>query len=384
MGVHLHGWNPEEDDQGSRVVTHADGRFAMPVSIGRCKITAPHNVAGYFAPTRANSSQVNVPPPEWIFDVPANEEPQTVVIKLARGLTVQGIVIGTNGKPQVGARITARNDGSSPRYGLTDEDGKFRIVGLSPYLETTVTLMTGEGYAERKIAPTPDQPWDQSLAKAVLLKLTAGQVLTGLVQMDGQPAPGIKMKLLRSGPEQANRRHRNILHAEFVTDKDGRYRVTGLQEGDKYKFEITAPRNYAARSWVYQNPYVQTVGDAPVTQLPVANLVLAGQTLSGVVVDQDGKGLPGITVTTRFANGGRIVPGTVGGNKSWVTTDQQGRFTLRGLPEEKLELTAYLRGKPGFLSRQTAKARPALNAKDIRIVLDHSIGDEPEDLDADK
>lgn len=131
-------------------------------------------------------------------------------------------------------------------------------------------------------------------------------------------------------------------------------------------------------------PYVQTIDqreERPEIRLPDCRIVSHGQTLRGVVVDPQGKPVPGITVSANIAGGDTLArPPDL--PKPWTDTDELGRFELRQLPDQPIELMAYRPNKAGGRIRYPSKVRPRMNQTDIRIILDPKLLQDVEDLDA--
>ncbi|HEY1379398.1 MAG TPA: carboxypeptidase regulatory-like domain-containing protein, partial [Gemmataceae bacterium] len=212
--------------------------------------------------------------------------------------------------------------------------------------------------------------------------LDPGVTLSGRVLHDGKPRAGVVMKLVRSIPLGDGRSARSSECGECTTDVDGRYRVGGLKAGDRYFFMIEDPAGMADPGWHYQSPYIQTLRPgADEVKLPDVKLMSRAQTLRGVVVDPQGKPVAGLTVSARLGNGQSLSrPQT--GPPPWTETDERGRFELRQLPDQPLELMIYRRSPGGTRIRYPAVVRPAVNAQDIRAVFDPTLGGEVEDLDA--
>jgi hypothetical protein len=189
------------------------------------------------------------------------------------------------------------------------------------------------------------------------------------------------MRLHRTiGPQK----NRFFPFSETRTDAEGRYRMAGLGADDRYYFEIVDPDGMAAPDWQHQSPYMQTVpkGQSEV-RLPDVLLVTHGQSLRGVVIDPRGKPVAGLDVSARLAAGG-LIPRPVSGPPPWTKTDEQGRFELRQLPDEPIELMAY-RGNPkGGQIRYPSVVRPTKNQRTIRIIFDPTLDESLEDLDAPK
>jgi hypothetical protein len=211
--------------------------------------------------------------------------------------------------------------------------------------------------------------------------LQPGVALAGRVTYGGKPRAGVRLKLRRTLGDNKNRYYD---WGEIVTDADGRYRISGLSSGDGYMFAVHDPDGFLSPDWRHQSPYVQRIpADKREIELPDVKLVSRGQLLRGLVVDPQGRPVSGITISARMADG-RMLSRPPTGPVPWTTSGEDGRFELSQLPDEPIELMAYRANPQGGQIRFPAKARPALNQQDVRIVLDPRLTDEVEDLDAPK
>ena len=129
-------------------------------------------------------------------------------------------------------------------------------------------------------------------------------------------------------------------------------------------------------------------GDAPLRgQYRRSGEVSGNQTLSGQVVDRDGSPVGGIRVEPRFLHGGFIRL-----RQAVPKSDADGRFTIRNLPDERIELTFSDRSAFGYPSGITSSGEagrmvlypgfvwPQLNQSDIRMVFDPELTTPPLDL----
>jgi hypothetical protein len=235
------------------------------------------------------------------------------------------------------------------------------------------------GAALETIAGEPEHVWDKTRTVDVELNAKKGVALTGRVLKDGQPRPGVRMRLHRNSPANPNQFH---VFDEQLTDADGRYAFVGLSPGDRYNIELETDDGSTAPDWRHQMPYISSVPRSArdTVELAVAELISRGQSLRGVVVDRDGKPVEGLTVSPRLAGGGILRVRIRDGRPN--ETDAQGRFTLENLPEQPLELMIWKRNPRGGRIRYPAMIRPELNQQDIRVIYDPSLTREIEDLDA--
>ncbi len=102
------------------------------------------------------------------------------------------------------------------------------------------------------------------------------------------------------------------------------------------------------------------VGDKPVDNVEIK--MTAGASVSGIVVDKDGKGVAFATVrfasTTRRAAGRARRTGFEPGGWRTATTDRNGQFELRGMPRTKLTARAPRRRRREQ-AWSTSTSRPA-------------------------
>jgi hypothetical protein len=112
------------------------------------------------------------------------------------------------------------------------------------------------------------------------------------------------------------------------------------------------------------------------------------QYLSGVVVDPQGKPVAGATVIAFLPDGTPVSPRAkdfdFAKRKSpREQTDDKGRFSLHDLPDKPIKLMIYP-GKPWDRTAYPAHVRTTLNQSDIRVLLDPTLEQDIEDLDAPK
>ena len=370
---------------GSMAVSGTDGRFTLRVKEGECQLAVRHEVAGYLAPTYALSRDASTQPALPTVTVTPDSAPEEVTLKLSRGLVVEGAVLDERGSSIPGVQVMASFRGQPYRRVATTTDaaGRYRFTGLSPYVPIAIATLSNIGAAEETIAATEDQPWDQTLTKHVDLKMVSATTLVGRVVQQDEPIAGVTVRLHRAAPRDPNERGTSFFPTgETATDEKGKFQLSGLRQGDRYYLEVEPVGDAEVRDWRYASPYTQTVevANGSTIELPDAVLKSSGQTLAGVVVDPDGNPLEGISVSARFASG-RNLSRPQHGPPPWTKTDAEGRFSLTHLPDESLSLMAYKANPAGGRILHPSHVSPAMNADDIRIILDPSLLEEPEDLD---
>ncbi|WP_442483699.1 carboxypeptidase regulatory-like domain-containing protein [Aeoliella sp. SH292] len=369
---------------GSAGVSGKDGRFELPVTDGEYTFAIRHEVHGYLAPTfsmlRGTEIEVEFPTVTVGPDSPTEE----VVLKLGRGLVVEGTVVDQQGTPIAAAHVVAMQQRGYHQWETTtDEEGRYRVAGIPPFGPIIISTWSQAGGSEQVVPASEDQPWNETLTKTVDLTITSATSLKGRVVQAGEPVAGVKIELHRSPPAvEGEEGVRFRLAGETKSDAEGKFQFNGLEKGDRYYLTIEPRADAEVRDWQYSMPYSRTVEveNGSTIELPDAEFKRNGQTLAGVVVDPDGNPVEGITVSAQLASG-RHLPSRQNGASSWVTTDAHGRFRLIQLPDEPLSLMAYKSNPAGGTIPYPARVKTEMNDDAIRIVLDPTLTEEPEDLD---
>jgi hypothetical protein len=111
-------------------------------------------------------------------DVEAGE-----ILLLSRGVEVQGVALGSDGKPAAGWRINAMPDwwkfGTSPRGAEIAEDGSFTLPRVVPgKYDVTVSVPTGEGMSRVEPGLTGVELPTDGTPIAVKLRVPSPQSMT--------------------------------------------------------------------------------------------------------------------------------------------------------------------------------------------------------------
>jgi Carboxypeptidase regulatory-like domain len=148
------------------------------------------------------------------------------------------VLTADTGRPVKRARVIVSGAGRGGRSATTDDQGRFRVIGLSAGAYTVTASKNGFVDAvfgqRRPLQPgTPVQLADAQEASNVELRLTRGGVITGRVSdEDGEPLARAIVTVQRY---QYNRGERQLTSAgSDRTDDRGQYRVFGLPPGDYY------------------------------------------------------------------------------------------------------------------------------------------------------
>ena len=233
------------------------------------------------------------------------EEGQTVnvdfLVPRREGQTVEGVVIGVDGKPAAGVVVKAEWGAvwGNPVTVTTDGAGRFRLERLP---------LDGQIYVDAENIRTTEPTSLTRDMGPVRLQLVRKFVLTlkGLVTDDvGKPVPNARIEL----SQVLGSSSLSGLGGPLVSDSGGRYEIKDLHGGYEYELLATAAGHGEARERFDLNTDTK--------QLPTLKTPRADLATGGVVVDESGK--PAATVKV-FLNDAMETRATV--------ADVQGKFSF--------------------------------------------------------
>jgi len=283
--------------------------------------------------------------------VAEGEDRAGLVLELARGASIAGVVRWPDGSVADGVVVQAEFDrafrvGEAKMSALrgargqtrTGADGQFQILGLGggPFVITAEARPSEKSTVWRAridgVQPGPLGQASSSETPEVELELSAPQVVVGsVVDSHGTPVVGYRLQAARvvnggMGEMALDRRN------ESITSPDGKFRLEGLIPG-RWRFWA------ASSDWVTVGAQELTVpSDADALRLHA----VPAATVTGVVLDPLGEPMPGATI--RMGRPGNPVVGRTtwddvlaGPPVARTRADDEGRFRLDGL-------------RPGFAS----------------------------------
>jgi protocatechuate 3,4-dioxygenase beta subunit len=227
----------------------------------------------------------------------------------ARAETRRGLVLASDGSPAKGARVWAANLNTQKLQrveGTADDRGRFGL-DLGPGRWILQASLGDQGLKEMDVLV------EQGKAnRPLILRLSPqGRLRVRMVEAEsGKPIAGGRL-VLDNGLDPK-------------TDADGRLEMSGLSRARYHESFVVAPGRERKR-------VLFEMSDHPVTELELA--VPRGGKAVGRVLDTAGNPIPGARV-------GRATSGSILSLTGlWVGADEQGRYTLDGLP---LERTTWL------------------------------------------
>jgi hypothetical protein len=309
-------WNPDL----ATVLTDAEGRFmtfGLPATLSPFVGLTPR---GYYNPDFFLDNQI----------VPEGSESFTLKpLELARGQTLRGVVVDSDGKPAAGADVSgfwlrpAR--GYETVGAVADRAGRFTIEGIAA--ETRVQLAAMLGTAVTK-APESAPPGKDPITLRVSPEFAVA--LEGrAIEPGGRPVPGasVIIESRKRGPENFPVEPVRTVAIDddgrvaIRTDSDGRFRSPRRLRPDlEYRAEIEADGHVLGRTeWLDL-----TKAKAPTLPALTLEPVAPTRTVEGGVVDAGGKPVAGVVI---FQSGDGPV-------RTRTTADADGRFRLPGVFRE--------------------------------------------------
>ena len=295
-------------DGSNRVVTAEDGTFTLTkVEPGRINIAA-------VAEGLKESVELTLQPGERAWDI-------RIVIATSGDHEIAGRVVDEAGNP-LQAQVAAFPGENMP--GKTTEtalDGVFHIDGLTE-AEYIIVARAGQEHDEAIIGGVAAGSMD------LVITLAASKMLTGRVVDAANNTPVTRFEAELSYDSSPDLAVRNSRHFQRFTDPDGRFalRVDDEKHGQGVLLVRAAGYSMAAvPSSIHQQGEV-------LVRLQKAGVV------KGAVRDASGKAVSGAQVFT-----GRRVPSVFDSSRIafQTETDATGAFTLEGLPDGTVRLTAY-------------------------------------------
>jgi len=264
-------------------------------------------------------------------------EQQRRRLQLAGRLMITGVVRDEAGQAVDGVKLTVVP--TSYRDGTSDAEGKFEVV-WDP---------RGGGY-ERMVHHLIARHEQRNLAASVEInedtetldiKLSPGLIIAGkVVDPNDKAIPDAKI-----GPIWRTDRYAIQFGRDTVQpDADGNFEIKALPPGHKYSVSVSAD-GYGRKSVQADAEYAV---DNRLELKPIV-LALANLSVSGMVVDTEGKPIAGVRV---YAFG-------EGQSYRSVQTDAEGKFTI-----EKV-IAGSIRLRAGF----DGSAQTEGGAKDVKIVM---------------
>ena len=300
---------------GIRVGLHGPARPRSSAAI-QSTSTSPDGTFSFRTPPGAQYVYISDQSPDGYLRKGVQSEPNVadgqtvaVILELPRDPSppVAGRVIGADGKPVAGTRVTAvppQGVGINTRSVLTDKDGRFQFLAIpagsrvhtqKDEMAATATTAGQEDDLTLRLAPVP-----------------RASLLVTVVDQAQQPVKGAWVRLgvqIGVGGTLSS-------DSQWLTDSAGRHVIERLPVDGNYNLWIEADGYGVSQAPVKPlTPGQQNIAD------PVV-LIKADKLIAGQVVDKDGKPKAGIKLEiNRYDTGYRT-----------TTTDTTGHFQFHVVP----------------------------------------------------
>lgn len=302
-----------------------DGSYAIEnVTPGVVQIAV--NASGYVPGTRNDIS------------VDDGKTVSGIDVQLDRGANISGRVT-SSGEPVAGVRVQFNDTSRMPMLtgATTDADGNYSLDGV-PEGERTLQFQRSGFVVQRKTV-------EVTAGKDVRLDVTldrGGEIRGQVTDRAGHAIPGASVSV--NGD-------RNTPGATERTDLDGSFVIQGLAAGN---YRVTARKE----------GYVS--GDANDVAVPQGRPLIftleSGATITGHVTGLPSEELSQVTVA-----------GSSGTTRNQTPVDSLGNFTLRGLPDGRVRVDAFLSG-PGQSRMAPPKTVVVENGAAPPVEIDFSAG----------
>ena len=289
VGVHGPA-HPQSSNMVASGLTNADGEYSVRVAPGLQQVSIRGILPEAYRESGQNSRDIKVD----------DGETARLDFRLTRreGEKVNGVVIGVDGKPASGVTVTARSERPAfASWARTDEQGRFHFDAVP--VNSQIGVKFGDAHTAEPAVVQKGQG-EVHLQLAPRAKVS----LKGLVTDDkGVPVPNAR--ILLAVWEGSSGRGGDPL----ICDANGMYELKNLYLDTRYTLSAQADGFGEKQS---ELPLEANQKEVPTLVLPRANA-----TTTGVVVDEDGKPVAGVSV--------EMISGTL---VKTAVTDAQGRFSF--------------------------------------------------------
>jgi carboxypeptidase family protein len=291
--------------------------------------------------------------------------------RLKREDVITGRVIGPDGQPVADTRVFAYRIGERLGRGhlaMVDDDGNFKLIGLSP--TAYVISARAPGYV---FADLPIEDRVHRIGENVTIRMVKGGVITGRVTDEtGEPLVGVTVKThrlrdLESKPALSGGDLFDL--GDAVTDDRGIYRVFGLLPGvyivsiggHAYDAQVRndAPTYYPSATRDTATEINLRAGEE-VSGIDIRHRADRGRVVSGVATGEvESSPHNSVGITLKGVEGGSF--------EATTATDNTRGFVFYGAPDGEYELIAE-RGNDAAEITISARRRISVRGADLSEV----------------
>ncbi|QDV83926.1 carboxypeptidase regulatory-like domain-containing protein [Planctomycetes bacterium TBK1r] len=369
-------------------VSKENGTFSLKLPLGEHLLVMTTREPGYAIPSSSygmtKEEAASLPHRKiTITDFVPRELEPIVVPKLA---TYQVIVSLPDGKPAVGASVILRDEATASTN-APEFDRAPRIVDKSE-AETTNSLGRATLVPQGVTSPKAfidvkylrdDAAFDGTvkLSEAkdgvVHLVLQSSAIVEGRVLLDGKPVAGARMQVSLTKPIQrtANGMTMTVIqskgHQFVTTDSEGVYRAS-VPAGERVSVSLNRVPSLSVGAGIGYNAQPASDGKLIVKDF---ELIRGDQEIAGRVIDADGNPVAKAMVSIRRDR--NVIPNfwVDHDRESQSTTDANGRFHLKKVPQGNYQL--MVRGPRGASSVSSSRISTMVPVSTGEMNLDISL-----------
>ena len=328
----------------AEAVTDAEGRATLPLTGDYAQILAITARKEGYAPVKLLWGSRIGP---VVRPVPGSH-----ALDMEPSTTIGGKVVDESGKPVAGAKVYLQIRAPDPARGpdwfdteddpvVTRDDGTWSFDGMPIAPAEVKARVAHPGYADDGDFNTVSGPDAQAFRRReAVLTLARGFTVAGeVVDLEGEPIAGARIARGSNG----------FRHADWpvvATDPRGKFRFT---QGERGSLDLTvlAPGHAPDSKLVQVGPDLE----------PITFRLAPERTLRGRVLDRDGRAVAGARVVLDKWHGASAI-------RAESASDDQGRFTLAGVPVDFFTLWV---AKKGFMAAEAVPV--AADDQDVTVAL---------------
>jgi len=298
---------------------------------------------------------------------------------------ITGVVRDEEGKPIEGVEMEIC-PGGARENSVSDAKGRFEVIydlGSWPSSRTPVMFLVGRHY-ERNLAATVQIDED---TRALEMKLEPAVTMTGqIADPNGKGFADVEVRTMLQGPRWGS----TIGRKPVITDKDGKYEIRAIPPEHEYSvYAQTEGYSQSHSSGISTDTAVENRLNMGRLTLAVANL-----SISGIVVDDSGKPVPGARIygygdnqptnrSTQTDVDGKFIVEKVCAGKIRINADKSGTTRLYGSIETEggaTDVKVVISERP-VSTRYEPKRPPSLVGRPLPELKDAGIDLPPADAD---
>jgi protocatechuate 3,4-dioxygenase beta subunit len=283
---------------------------------------------------------------------------EPLVLTAMAGLS--GRVFDPAGEPLAGVAVAATKDSFDMSSGETDAGGRYFIAEPA---EGTLTLtFKHPEYLAEQLKEIRYRKGDRTVAPDVRLR-PGGVIVARILDPKGQPVEGATARIIPAGGELNFGTIMLLGMGDSdlpESDQEGKLRLPGLDTGT-YLLRVDAAG---------YRPFVRKDIAVRVPETTSIEIVLdAGLSITGRVLSDDDRPLEGVTIRATFEEdqegAGSMQEKILFANEGvTATSDEDGRFVVRGLPDVTVDLAVE---KEGYARRFVSDVEPGTSDLTVKL-----------------